>query len=115
MKKRNLYDQKYASEEYYWGKQPSAMCDRIIEIMHPSADYHHTLLDLGCGEGRNAVYFAKHGFEVFGLDASEPGLRKTIAYAEEAGVKVETMLADITNLELEGVYDVIFSTGVIHY
>jgi 2-polyprenyl-3-methyl-5-hydroxy-6-metoxy-1,4-benzoquinol methylase len=41
------------------------MCDKVIEIIRPSSDFHPKLLDLGCGEGRNAVYFAKHGFRVF--------------------------------------------------
>ena len=115
MKKENPYDQRYAGQEYYWGKKPSAMCDRVIEIIRPSSDFHPKLVDLGCGEGRNAVYFAKHGFVVFGLDVSLPGLEKTRRYAEEVGVHVETIHADITNYELEDIYDVIFSTGTLQY
>ena len=115
MEKENPYDQKYAGQEYYWGKKPSAMCDRVIEIIRPSSDFHPKLLDLGCGEGRNAVYFAKHGFVVFGLDVSLPGLEKTRRYAEEVGVHVETIHADIINYELEDTYDVIFSTGTLQY
>jgi tellurite methyltransferase len=115
MKKENPYDQRYAGQEYYWGKKPSAMCDRVIEIIRPSSDFHPKLLDLGCGEGRNAVYFAKHGFVVFGLDVSLPGLEKTRRYAEEVRVHVETIHADIINYELEDTYDVIFSTGTLQY
>lgn len=115
MKKGNPYDKRYAAEEYYWGKQPSAMCDRIIEIMRPSTDYHPKLLDLGCGEGRNAIYFAQNSFEVFGLDASPPGPEKTRRYAKEVGVQVKTIQADIVALELEDTYDVIFSTGTLQY
>ena len=115
MKKENPYDQKYASQEYYWWKTPSAICDRVIEIIRPSSDWHPKLLDLGCGEGRNAVYFAKHGFEVVGLDLSWPGLEKTRRYAEEARVHVETIQADIVTYELENTYDVIFSTGTLQY
>lgn len=115
MKKDNPYDQKYASQEYYWGKKPSAICSRVIEIMRPSPDFRPRLLDLGCGEGRNAIYFARHGFEVVGLDLSLPGLEKTRRYAEEVGVYVETIHADIVTYELEDIYDVIFSTGTLHY
>ncbi|MFC1943396.1 class I SAM-dependent methyltransferase [Chloroflexota bacterium] len=115
MKKYNPYDQRYAGEEFYWGKEPSAMCDRVIEIIKPSADFHPKLLDLGCGEGRDAVYFAKHGFDVFGVDVSLPGLEKTRKYAEEVGVYVETIHANIVDYELEDTYDVIFSTGTLHY
>ncbi len=115
MKKNNPYDQKYATQEYYWGKQPSAMCDKIIEIIRPSSDYHPKLLDLGCGEGRNAVYFAKHGFNVLTVDVSLLGLRKTKMYAEEVGIHVETFQADIVNYKLEDTYDVIFATGTLQY
>ncbi len=115
MKKNNPYDQRYASKRYYWGKKPSVMCDRVIEIIRPSSDFRPKLLDLGCGEGRNAVYFAKHDFKVVGLDLSLIGLEKTRRYAEEVGVHVETIHADIVNYQLSDSYDVIFSTGTLHY
>jgi tellurite methyltransferase len=70
---------------------------------------------MGCGEGRNAVYFAKHGFEVVGLDLSLPGLEKTRRYAEEVGVQIETIHADIATYEIGNIYDVIFSTGTLQY
>jgi tellurite methyltransferase len=115
LKKESPYDQRYAGQGFYWGKKPSAMCDRVMEIIRPGTGFRSKLLDLGCGEGRNAVYFARHGFEVVGLDLSLPGLEKTRGYAEEVGVHVETIQADIVDYELEDTYDVIFSTGTLHY
>lgn len=111
----SAYDEVYAEPEFYWGKTPSALCDRVIDIIRPSTGSRPKLLDLGCGEGRNAVYFAQRGFEVVGLDLSLPGLEKTRRYAGEAGVYVETIQADIVDYELEDTYDVIFSTGTLHY
>lgn len=115
MKKDNPHDQMYASKRYYWGKKTSVICDRVIEIVRPTSDFRPKLLDLGCGEGRNAVYFAKHGFEVVGLDLSLIGLEKTRRYADEVGVHVETIHADIVSYQLADTYDVIFSTGTLHY
>ena len=115
MKKENPYDQRYASEEFYWEKKPSAMCDRIIELIRPGPNFHPKLLDLGCGEGRNAVYFGKHGFAVTALDVSLPGLEKTKRYAEELGVEVKAIQADIITYDIEDTYDVIFSTGTLQY
>jgi len=115
MEKRTPYDQRYASRELYWGKTPSAMCDRVIEIIKPGPGHRLKLLDLGCGEGRNAVYFARHGFEVVGLDLSLLGLEKTRKYADEMGVHVETIHADIVHYELRETYDVLLSTGTLHY
>ena len=115
MKKENPYDERYAGEGFYWGKTPSTMCERVIEIIRPSADCPLKLLDLGCGEGRDAVYFAKHGFDVFGVDVSLSGLEKMKKYAEEVGVYVETIHANLVDYEPEDTYDVIFSTGTLHY
>lgn len=115
MKKDNPYDERYTREEFYWGKQPSAMCDRIMKIIRPSSEFHPKLLDLGSGEGRNAVHFAKHGFNVTAFDASLVGLEKTKKYADRIGVKVKTIQADIITYELEETYDVIFSTGILQY
>lgn len=115
MKNGGSYDEKYAGKEYYWGKKPSAICDRIIETMRPSKVFHPKMIDLGCGEGRNAVYFAKQGFDVVGLDISEVGLEKAKRYAEEERVTLKTIKADITSFALTEKYDVIFSTGTLHY
>ena len=111
----NPYDQKYAGQEYYWGMNPSVLCDKVLEIIRPGPNFHPKLLDIGCGEGRNAVYFAKHGFEVTGLDLSLVGLEKTKRYAEQTGVQVNTIHADVITYELEDMFDVIFSTGTLHY
>lgn len=108
------YDQRYAGGTFYWGKKPSSMAPRVVELMEPSADFHK-LLDLGCDEGRDVVYFAQHGFAATGLDLSLVGLEKAQRYAEEVGVRIETIHADIVDYELEDIYDVVFSTGTLHY
>ncbi|HCU34874.1 MAG TPA: tellurite resistance methyltransferase TehB [Armatimonadetes bacterium] len=115
MKKDNPYDERYAAEGFYWPARPSSTCLRLIEILGPVGEPRPTLLDLGCGEGRNAVYLAGHGFAVTGLDVSLPGLEKTRRYAAEKGVEVDTVHADMTEYELTGPYDVIFSTGSLQY
>ena len=115
MNKNNTYDLKYAGEKHYWGKEPSAICDKVIELIKPTNYYIPRLIDIGCGEGRNAVYFAKNGFNVDAPDKSSPGLQKTERYANDVGVRVNIIHADIFAYELEEVYDVVFSTGTLMY
>jgi tellurite methyltransferase len=115
MKEEKKYDKIYAGEGFYWGKKPSAICDRVIAIMKADLKRGLTLLDIGCGEGRNAVYFARHGFNVTGLDYSLPGLRKAEEYAREAHVDLRTIHADIRSSGIDEHYDVLFSTGTLHY
>jgi len=103
-----FYDERYAKKDFYWGKKPSAICDRIIRTIQPNSQSRPKLLDLGSGEGRNAVYFAENGFNVTCVDISLPGLEKTRRCAEELAVEVKTIHADIMTYELDDTYDVIF-------
>jgi SAM-dependent methyltransferase len=47
-------------------------------------------LDVGMGQGRNAVYLAKQGWDVTGVDLSQVGLDAARANAEKAGVSIRT-------------------------
>ena len=63
---------------------------------------------MATGEGRNAVFLAQHGFEVDAVDISEKGLKKTRKLAREIGVKVNALLVDLDNYQIEkGRYDLI--------
>jgi tellurite methyltransferase len=111
----NRYDARYAGEEHYWGEKPSALADRVIKIVAPQPDWQPTLIDLGCGEGRNAVHFARHGFRVTGVDTSLRGLEKLKNYSAEAGVDIDAVRADIANYLLPITFDVVSSTGAVHF
>ena len=56
MSQKSSYDGRYAGQEYYWGTKPSAICHQVLQLLPP--DQPVSLLDIGCGEGRNAVFFA---------------------------------------------------------
>jgi tellurite methyltransferase len=87
----------------------------VIDLVGTGASKGLSLVDLGCGEGRNAVYFARHGFRVAGVDSSLPGLEKMQRLAAETGVAVETVQANATSDILSRACDVVFSTGFVHY
>ena len=73
-----------------------------------------SLLDIGCGEGRNAVFFAHNGYGVTAFDSSAAGVAKTERLAEAANVPIAVFQADMNGHRLEGKFDVLFSTGVFH-
>ncbi len=110
---RTPYDEKYAGEDYYWGFRPSRTCYKVLELMPP--DRPLRLLDVGCGEGRNAVFFARNGYQVTAFDLSATGVEKTKKYAERVGVRVRVFQADLNSYRLQEDYDIIFSTGVLQY
>lgn len=53
------------------------------------------ILDLGCGAGRNLVFFASRGFDVWGIDYSVEGLKKTKKKLREIGASAKLRRGDI--------------------
>jgi SAM-dependent methyltransferase len=84
------WDRRYAGSELLWTAEPNRfLAAEVAELQAGRA------LDLGCGEGRNAVWLAERGWEVTGLDFSEVGLAKARRLADEHGVSVDWVLADV--------------------
>ena len=74
-----------------------------------------SLIDIGCGEGRNAVFFARNGYDVTAFDPSPVGLKKASRLADEVGVKIKLFEGDINQYRFTKKFDIIFSTGVLQY
>jgi tellurite methyltransferase len=77
----------------------------------------HTVLDLGCGNGRHTVALAKRGFDVTGLDIARSGLRETGFWLAAEGCSAGLLCAD-TRTPLPIVsdsFDAVLSTQVIHH
>ena len=110
---RSYYEESYKKDEYYWGVQPSNMCLKVLELMPPTKPL--TLLDIGCGEGKDSVFFARCGYKVSAFDISESGIEKTKKLADKANVFVDVFKANILDFRLERKFDILFSSGVLHY
>ncbi len=107
------YDKRYNMEGYYWGLSPNHLCYEIMRLKPPIRPYK--VLDIGCGEGKDAVFLARNGYNVTAFDISEQGLSKARELADHCGVKIEFFKADIRNFRLGADFDIIFSSGVFHY
>ena len=57
------------------------------------------ILDLACGDGRNAIYLAKKGYEVCAVDFSTEGLNRLKSFATDEGLVIATKLMDVTSKE----------------
>jgi SAM-dependent methyltransferase len=86
------WDDRYATAEYVWTADPNIFL--AAEAATLSAG---RVLDLACGEGRNAVWLAEQGWDVTGVDFSEVGLDKARRLAAERGVDVTWVCADVTS------------------
>lgn len=104
----------YSRETYYWGREPSRLAQRTVDYL-PTDPSGLRLVDIGAGEGRDAVFFAERGFEVTAIDVSPAGLEKARRLADERGVELTTRQADANEFELPESMDVVFSTGAVQF
>ena len=101
-----MWDDRYATDEYRFGTQPNRFLEDCASLLPPAA----RILSLGEGEGRNAVYLAGLGFDVTAVDASAVGLAKARQLAQERGVTLTTITADLNDYPIEAAaWDVIIN------
>jgi SAM-dependent methyltransferase len=86
------WNARYATAEYIWKAEPNRFLPEQTAHLRVGR-----ALDLGCGEGRNAVWLAEQGWAVTGVDFSTVGLDKARRMATERKVDVEWICADATN------------------
>ena len=72
-------------------------------------------LDLGCGQGRNALFLAKQGFEVTAVDQNELALEILRSIVEQEDLDLPVGTYDINSASLTQTYDLIVSTVVLMF
>ena len=90
-----MWDERYSAEEYAYGTAPNEF---LLENF--SGIPKGKVLSLAEGEGRNAVFLAKQGYAVTAVDSSLVGLNKARKLAQENGVTVEFIHADLADYDL---------------
>ena len=98
-------------ERYVFGTGPSDFALEVARLVQPG-DY---VLDLGCGEGRDSVFFAERGAVVWGVDVSAAGLDKARRLARKHRVRVRWIHGPASDLLPSGPFDLIYSCGSLHY
>ncbi|WP_067621524.1 SAM-dependent methyltransferase [Alicyclobacillus acidiphilus] len=106
------YDEVYRKPEFYWGKEPNELCRMAIDACGLRGG---NVIDLGCGEGKDMIHFAKHGFRSVGVDVSLPGLEKAERWAAEEGLAITTIHAHLDDFALSEMYDMVYSSGALTY
>jgi len=110
-KLREQYDSFYASKEVVFGNGlPIKLVEDLEKIITTG-----TVLDVGGGEGRNALYLANKGYLVTVTDLSQVGLAKLKQHALAAGIEIETMVTDVTSEPIKTNYDAMIFSFILHH
>jgi SAM-dependent methyltransferase len=107
------WDRRYAATEMVWSATPNVFFAEAVEGRDPGR-----ALDLGAGEGRNAIWLAENGWDVTAVDFSAVAIDKGRRLAADHGVDVRWLVEDLTSwsppvtaFDLVGVIYVHFPDG----
>jgi SAM-dependent methyltransferase len=121
---RTFFDRQYASHERYWWRGENRY--NIDPTVH--TEFHATLLavaarrgsgvalDLGAGEGADAIRLAKLGYKVDAVEVSAVACEKIERFAWSQGVRINVCNEPMETVDLTGSsYDVVLMNGCLHY
>ena len=85
-----------------WSAVPAQLVQDIVAPWTPAR-----ALDLASGDGRNAIWLARRGWNVTGLDFSAEAIAQAGEHAGAAGVEVDWLVADATTWQTEQRFDLV--------
>ena len=98
-----IWNERYATHNNIYGKEPNQFFKQELDKLSPG-----NLLLPGEGEGRNAIYAERKGWEVTAFDSSEVAIENAMRNAKEAGYIFDYVLADTSSFEaLDNSFDAI--------
>ena len=109
-----IYDERYARPGLYWGSKPTGLAREFVRVARSLPRAPRTVVDLGSGEGRDSIYFARKGYRVLGVDISSVGVRKAKRWASRLGVTARFLVGDIRTYRLKHRVNVVFSSGALN-
>ena len=100
----NLWDERYAGGEYFFGTRPNAFMVSQHHLLKPGM----SSLAVADGEGRNGVWLVEQGLKVLSVDSSAVAASKADTLAQQKGVTLDFEVADLLNWEWgENRYDAV--------
>jgi len=72
------------------------------------------VLDLGCGQGRDALFLASLGYQTTAVDSSKIAVVQMISEAKKQKHRLNSIVADVLNLKLEEKFEIILFDMLLH-
>ena len=111
MSQQEFWNGKFSKADFFYGTNPNEFLASNLELIKSQKK----MLCLGEGEGRNAIFFAKNGFTVTAIDASDLGLKKLENRAIEENLNIKTVCMDLNLWKAVEKYDVIVASYLHMY
>ncbi len=92
---KEVWNERYGKSDYFYGTLPNVYLEASVKKLKPGG----SVLCIGEGEGRNAVFLASLGFKVSAVDFSESGKTKALTLAQQKGVTLEYHISDLSIFE----------------
>lgn len=92
-----FWNERYGGEDLVYGGEPNDFLARVADRF-PA---HGRALDIGSGQGRNALFLAFRGLDVLAVDQSEVGLQRAQLLARERGLTLRTQAVDLQDFDAE--------------
>lgn len=108
------YDDLYRTTENALGAPMQLFVDFFHGRLDAPDGQSLRVLDIGCGQGRDAVFIARLGHQVAGVDLSANGIRDLTQSAASEGLAVQGIVADITGFTPGGAFDVVLINRTLH-
>jgi SAM-dependent methyltransferase len=113
-----FFDKVYSQYERYWQHLPRyEVSPHLWAQLIKAMDAHQLgrVLDLGAGEGTDAIHLARRGYEVDAVEGSAVGADKIVTFARRAGVRVNVIHSDANTFQPQKKYDIVLCNGLLHY
>lgn len=103
------YEEVYRTESAYFGDEPAPLLTRFADRI-PNGD---RVLDIGVGQGRHALFLARRGIEVVGIDRSAAAIETTRIMAEREQLPLTLWQGSFETFEPEQPFDAALVFGVL--
>jgi len=104
-----VYD-KYYKEKEYFGKPYKGLVEFFKN--YKTKGY---VLDLGCGQGKDALFLGRLGYEVKGIDNSKVRINQMTTIAKKENLKVNGEVRDIYDYPVTTEYDIVLLDSMLHF
>lgn len=105
-----FWNERYSGDDLAYGEAPNEFLSSMAARLPTTGD----ALDIGAGEGRNALYLASRGLNVLAVDQSEVGMQKAQRLAKQRGLLLRTQEIDLAEFDAEPCSFDIVSSIFVH-